>query len=218
VYDRSALARVARLAEENDFYIISDEVYEKIIYEKEHASIASLGNARERTIVVNGFSKTYSMTGWRIGYAAGPRNVIKAMADVQSHCTSNPTSFAQKGALAALAGPQECVEQMVGEFRKRRDLVLDGLKKIAGIKCARPAGAFYVFPNVSAFFGKKTPGGSRVAGSNDFAKYLLEEARVAVVPGSAFGSDSHVRISYATSEENIGNGVERIREAVEKLS
>ncbi len=218
VYGRNELEQLAGLAAENDLYIISDEVYEKIIYGREHLSIASLGAAKERTIVVNGFSKTYSMTGWRIGYAAGPKEVVKAMADIQSHCTSNPTSFAQKGAVAAITGPQDCVGKMVEEFWKRRNLVLNELKRIPGVTCAKPDGAFYVFPNISTFFGKKTSAGNELLNSNDFAKYLLEEARVAVVPGSAFGSDSHIRISYATSEENIIKGMERIREAVERLA
>ena len=219
VYGEKELRAVAGIAVENDLFIISDEIYEKMVYGPKHISIASLGSeAKERTIVVNGFSKAYSMTGWRIGYAAGPKKVMNAMADIQSHCTSNPTSFAQKGALAALIGPQDCVARMVGEFAKRKRLIVDGLRKIRGFECSEPGGAFYAFPNVSALFGRKTPAGSVLGGSNDFAKYLLEEAHVAVVAGSAFGSDAHVRLSYATSEENITKGLGRIAGAVEKLS
>ncbi|MCX6767641.1 MAG: pyridoxal phosphate-dependent aminotransferase [Candidatus Micrarchaeota archaeon] len=216
VYGEKELAEIAELAGKNDCYVISDEVYEKMTYGKKHASIAALG-AKERTIVINGFSKTYAMTGWRIGYAAGPKEVIKVMSDIQSHCTSNPTSFAQKGALAAITGPQDCVGEMAREFAKRRRVIVDGLRRIPGISCVEPEGAFYAFPNVSALYGKRTPGGTTIENSNGFAKYVLEEAKVAVVPGSAFGSDAHIRISYATSEDNIRKGLERIAEAVAKL-
>jgi aspartate aminotransferase len=218
VYGRKELAAVAELARERDLFIVSDEIYEKMAYGQGHVSIASLSpDAKERTIVVNGFSKAYAMTGWRLGYAAGPKKVMAAISDMQSHCTSNPTSFAQKGALAALNGPQECVGEMVAEFAKRRRLIVDGLRKIPGISCAEPGGAFYAFPNVSGLFGKATPAGNVISGSADFAKYLLEDANVAVVPGSAFGSDAHARLSYATSSENISRGLARIAEAAGNL-
>jgi aspartate aminotransferase len=156
------------------------------------------------------------MTGWRIGYAAGPKDIIKAITNIQSQSTSNPTSISQKAAVAALNGPQDSVEKMRIEFDKRRKVLVDGLNAISGIKCLAPDGAFYVFPNVSALYGKRA-GDKVITGSLDFAVYLLETANVALVHGEAFGDDNHVRISYATSMENIEKALVRIRGAVEKL-
>lgn len=212
VYTRKELEEIASVAVKYDLIVVSDEVYEKIIYDdSQHISIASLGKEIfERTIVVNAVSKTYSMTGWRIGYCAGPSNVIKAIAEVQSHTTSNPTSISQKAALAAITGPQDFVYQMVSEFDRRRKFIVEELNKIDGIKCIKPKGAFYVFPKVSDLYGKIAKN------SLEFSAYLLEEAKVAVVPGSAFGMDDYIRISYATSIENIKEGISRLKAALKK--
>ncbi|MBI5185943.1 MAG: pyridoxal phosphate-dependent aminotransferase [Nitrospinae bacterium] len=219
ILPRETLAEVAEFAVENKIYVISDECYEKLLYEgAEHVSIATLGNAiKEQTIIVNAVSKTYSMTGWRIGYAAGPREIIKAMDTVQSQATSNPTSIAQKAAVEALAGPQEVVAERNKEFQKRRDHIVDGLNKIDGITCLKPSGAFYVFPNVSRLYGKKYKG-KAIDGSISFSEFLLEAAKVAVVPGIGFGSDAHIRLSYPYSIDFISEGVKRIREAVSRLA
>ncbi|HMK44399.1 MAG TPA: pyridoxal phosphate-dependent aminotransferase [Dissulfurispiraceae bacterium] len=218
-YNRSALAEVAALAVKHDFYVISDEIYEKLVYDgAEHCSIASLGaEIKERTIVVNGLSKSHAMTGWRIGYAAGPKDVIKAMTNIQSQSTSNPNSIAQKAAVVALKGPQDFVEMMRSEFDKRRTFLVDALNAIPGVRCRKPNGAFYAFPDVSAFYGKKA--GDRVINnSRDAALYLLEVANVALVHGEAFGADRYIRLSYATSMDNLKKGVERIAAAFSKLS
>ncbi|MDW7973577.1 MAG: pyridoxal phosphate-dependent aminotransferase, partial [Thermodesulfovibrio sp.] len=160
IYSRKALEEIAEIALKNDIYIISDEIYEKLIYDaNKHISIASLDEEiKAKTIVVNGLSKTYAMTGWRIGYAAGPKEVVKAMTNIQSQSTSNPTSVAQKAAVAALRGPQDCVERMRREFEKRRDCLVSELNKIKGVSCRMPAGAFYAFPNVAQFLGRSTEG------------------------------------------------------------
>ncbi len=219
LYDRDALGKIAELAVKHDFYVISDEIYEKLIYDGEvHVSIASLGDEiRKRTIVVNGLSKSHAMTGWRIGYAAGPAEVIKAMTNIQSQSTSNPNSITQKAAIEALMGPQAFLADMVSEFDRRRRYLVDALNAVPGMRCGLPKGAFYVFPDVSALLG--TRAGDRVIGSStDLALYLLEEARVALVQGAAFGDDRHLRLSYATSMEQITKGVDRIREAVARLA
>lgn len=218
IYSRKALEEIAEIALKNDIYIISDEIYEKLIYDaNKHISIASLDEEiKAKTIVVNGLSKTYAMTGWRIGYAAGPKEVVKAMTNIQSQSTSNPTSVAQKAAVAALRGPQDCVERMRREFEKRRDCLVSELNKIKGVSCRMPAGAFYAFPNVAQFLGRSTEG-FEINSSIDLSMYLLEKASVAVVAGSAFGAEGYIRISYATSIDNILKGVERIKMALEKL-
>ena len=218
IYDRKALEAIAAIAVKHNIYVIADEVYEKLVYDgHEHISIASLGKEiKARTIVVNALSKSHAMTGWRIGYAAGPKEIIKAMTNIQSQSTSNPNSIAQKAAVAALTGPQDSVGIMCAEFDKRRKFLVDGLNSIKGIRCLPPTGAFYVFPNVSALYGKKA-GTRQINSSLDFALYLLEEAKVALVHGEAFGDDNYIRISYATSMENIEKALGRIREAVERL-
>jgi len=197
---------------------LSDEIYEKIIYDgRWHVSIASLSQEmKELTIVVNGVSKSYSMTGWRIGYAAGPKEAIQAMSNIQDHSTSNPTSISQKAALEALRGPQEKVGEMVKAFAERRDYIVRKLNSIKGIECLAPEGAFYVFPGVSRLFGKRC-GNNTIKDSFSLTELLLEHARVAVVPGAVFGSDENLRLSYATSMEDIGEGMDRIEEFVEKL-
>jgi aspartate aminotransferase len=219
LYDRKALETIAAIAVKHNIYVISDEIYEKLVYDgSEHVSIASLGaEIKKLTIVVNGLSKSHAMTGWRIGYAAGPKEIIKAMTNIQSQSTSNPNSIAQKAAVTALTGPQDFVAMMRTEFDKRRKFLVKGLNSIEGIRCLTPTGAFYAFPNVSALYGKKA-GSRKVASSLDFALYLLEEAKVALVHGEAFGDDNYIRISYATSMENIDKALGRIREAVARLA
>ncbi|MFA5354224.1 MAG: pyridoxal phosphate-dependent aminotransferase [Thermodesulfovibrionales bacterium] len=217
-YDRKTLEAIADIAVRRGIYIISDEIYEKLLYDGvEHLSIASLGkDVQERTIVVNGLSKSHAMTGWRIGYAAGPREVIKAMTTIQSQSTSNPASISQKAAVAALRGPQDCIGVMNAEFDKRRLFLVDGLNAIEGVSCPRPTGAFYAFPNVSKLYGKRA-GDREITSSMDMAMYLLDDAGVALVHGEAFGDDRYIRISYATSMENISKALERIKASLEKL-
>jgi aspartate aminotransferase len=206
---KEELKNIAELAIERGFFVLSDEIYEHLSYGERHVSIASLGDGiKERTITVNGAAKAYSMTGWRIGFAAGPENVIKGMEKLQSHTTSNPCSIAQAAYLEALTGSQDSVRIMASEFRKRRDVIVKGLNSISGIECAMPGGAFYAFPDVSGCFGKK------VKNSAEFAAGLLEEARVATVPGIDFGCEGHVRMSYACSMETIEKGLS----ALEKFS
>lgn len=219
IYARKTLEALADIAIRHNIFVIADEVYEKLVYDgHEHISIASLGKEiKERTIVVNALSKSHAMTGWRIGYAAGPKDVIKAMTNIQSQSTSNPNSIAQKAAVAALTGPQDSVGIMRAEFDKRRRFLVDGLNSIKGIRCLPPTGAFYAFPNVSALYGSKA-GQRQINSSLDFALYLLEEAKVALVHGEAFGDDNYIRISYATSMQNIEKALERIKEAVARLA
>lgn len=217
-YDRKALEAIAEIAVAHNLLVISDEIYEKLVYDgMTHISIASLGSEiKERTIVVNGLSKAYAMTGWRIGYAAGPQNVIKAMTNIQSQSTSNPTSIAQKAAVAALRGPQDFVETMRAEFDKRRIVLVDGLNAIHPLSCLKPDGAFYAFPNVSRLLGAQL-GGSTINSSVDLAMYLLDKAQVALVPGDPFGDDNFIRISYATSMENIQKALVRMKDAFSRI-
>jgi aspartate aminotransferase len=216
---RTELEGIAALAVERGFAIVSDETYEALVYDGyRHVSIASLGDAiYARTIVVNSMSKAYSMTGWRLGYAAGPAEVIKAMDGLQGQMTSNPTSFAQRGAVAALVGSQEPTQRMREEFAKRRRYIVDRLSSMPGIRCHSPEGAFYVFPNVSALYGKQH-GNKAITNSTEFTTFLLDAARIAVVPGVEFGSDNHIRISYATSMANIEKGMNRMAEAIAALA
>ncbi len=218
IYDKKTLERIAEIVLKHNIYVISDEIYEKLIYDGEkHISIASLGEEiKNKTIVVNGLSKSYAMTGWRIGYAAGPVEIIKTMTKIQSQSTSNPTSIAQKAAVAALRGPQDCVDNMRKEFENRRNYLIDGLNNINGISCKLPKGAFYAFPNIKNTLNKKTLN-VQINSSMDLSLYLLEKSLVALVPGSAFGAEGYIRISYATSMENLKKGIERIKEAVESL-
>jgi aspartate aminotransferase len=219
VYHRSELEIIARLAVENDLLIVTDEIYEKILYDDtEFVSIASLGDeVQQRTITVNGVSKAYAMTGWRIGYAAGPEKIIQAMNKIQGQSISATNSIAQKASLAALSGPQKQVDSMRREYQKRRDYIVTELNAIEGIDCCIPSGAFYAFPNVSKLFGSKY-GDRIITDSVGFCAYILDEAQVALVPGLAFGTDDFVRISYATSMENIKTGMGRIKLAIEKLA
>ena len=218
VFSPATLQAVARIAVERQLWVISDECYEALTFEGRHVSIASFGpEIKARTIVVNTCSKAYAMTGWRIGFAAGPRAIIRAMTDVQSQVTSNPSSIAQWAAVEALSGPQDEVAKMAGEFDRRRRLIIDGLNALPGVRCVMPKGAFYAFANVSGLFGKGRPGGAPLAGSGDVASFLLDQARVAVVPGADFGSDAHIRMSYATSAALIGEGLARMASALKTL-
>lgn len=220
MWPRATIEALADLAVKHDFFVISDEIYEKIVYDgNKPLSIASLGpEIKKRTITVNGVSKTYSMTGFRIGYAAAEAEIVAAMGRIQDSVTSNPVSIAQYAALEALTGPQDFLKDWVAEFDRRRHVIVDGLNAIPGIRCNKPDGAFYVFPNVSGLFGKRSPkGGAPIASGDDFTDYLLTEAKVAVVPGSGFGAPEYIRLSYATSMEAIQKGLERIATAVAAL-
>ncbi len=214
VYTREELKAIADLAVKHDFYVISDEIYEKLIYEGEHVSIASFNDEiKNLTVVINGMSKAYAMTGWRIGYAAASEEIIGAMNKLQGHSTSNPTSFVQKGALAALEGSDESVDAMREQFLKRRDFMVETINNIPNISCLKPGGAFYVMMNIQDLIGKELKG-KVINNSMDFALHLLETSYVATVPGSAFGVEGFVRLSYAASMEEIAEGLKRIEEFV----
>ena len=219
MWPRATIEALAELAVKHDFFVISDEIYEKITYDGNVAvSIAALGpDIYKKTLTVNGMSKTYSMTGWRIGYIGGDAEIVAAMGRLQDQVTSNPTSMAQWGAVAALTGPQGFLNDWVAEFDFRRKVITDGLNAIPHITCRRPEGAFYVFPNVLACIGLHT-GKKVITSSDDFADYLLAEARVAVVPGGGFGAPGFMRLSYATSMQAIETGIARIGEAVSRLT
>ena len=209
------LKAIAAVCEEKGLWVISDEIYEHLIYGADkHVSIASLSDYMlKHTVVINGVSKAYAMTGWRIGYAAGPKDVISAMANIQSQSTSNACSIAQAASIAALNGSQECVETMRKAFEKRRDLIVKELNAIPGVRCLSPQGAFYAFPNVSALLGK-TYGGVKVTTDLEFCNELLSQKLVACVAGGPFGGEGHIRLSYACSEDTIRKGVERLRQFV----
>ncbi len=217
-YDMQTLENITALVVKHNMYVISDEIYEKLIYDGfTHTSIASLGKEiQNRTIVVNGVSKSHAMTGWRIGYAAGPKDVITAMANIQSQSTSNPASISQKAAVEALRGPQDFIRTMNAEFDKRRKYMVDRLNRMPGISCIMPVGAFYAFPNVSKLYGKSV-NGKTIKNSSDLSAFILEDAQVALVSGDAFGADAYIRLSYATSMEIIRKGLDRIEKAVAML-
>ena len=217
-YTKKELGKVAEIAISNNFFVISDEIYEKIVYDGfEFKSIASLNDEiKKKTIIVHGVAKTYSMTGWRIGYTAGPEEIISAMNNIKSQSTSNPTSISQKASVEALIGPQIEVGRMVAAFEQRRNYIVDRLNKIPGVSCYRPVGSFYVFPNFSSYYGKQYQG-KKIENSTHLADFFLEVARVAVVPGVEFGEDLFERLSYATSMEDIKEGLNRIEEALKKL-
>ena len=218
VYSIEELKEIAEFAKKHDLIIISDEIYEKLIYDgKKHVSVASLSeDAYNRTIVINGFSKSYAMTGWRLGYAAGNAEVIKLMTSVQSHVTSNANSIAQYAGVEALNGPKDEIEKMVGKFEERRNLMIDRIKNITGLRVIRPEGAFYVMINLENYLGKSI-NENVINNSVDFSRELLEHEKVAVIPGSAFGLDKYIRLSYATSEELILKGLDRIESFLNKL-
>lgn len=219
VWTRAMLSEIADFAVANGLYVVSDEIYEKLVYDgAEHVSIASLGEAiKEQTFVINGFSKAYAMTGWRLGYCAGPAHVMNAIAALQSHATSNPNSIAQCAGVAALSGGDDIIAAMVHEFDVRRRYIVGRINDIPGLSCRMPKGAFYVMMNISGLLGAAM-GDKVIRSSTDFAELLLENARVAVVPGRGFGSDAHVRLSYATSLESIDKGLRRIEQFVAGLT
>ncbi len=220
LWPEETMRALADLAVTRDFYVISDEIYDRLVYDgRRTVSLATFGpEVKKRVITVNGASKTYSMTGWRIGYAAAETEIVSAMSRIQDSVTSNPTSIAQYAAVAALTGPQDFLQDWLAEFDRRRHVIVDGLNAVEGITCVTPGGAFYVFPNVSALRGKRTPGGKNLANADDFADYLLADYQVAVVPGGGFGAPDYVRLSYATGMEAIERGVARIGEAVGALA
>lgn len=218
VYTGEEIKALAGVIDRYDFMILSDEIYSKLIYNGDrHESIASFSSdLKERTMVINGVSKAYAMTGWRIGYAACNAIVAKAMGDLQSHSTSNPNSIAQAASVAALTGDQTPTELMRVEFNHRRDYMLERLRAIPGFSCTRPNGAFYLFPNVKHYFGKSYQG-ILINNATDLAALLLKEAHVAVVPGVAFGNDDYFRLSYACSMENINEGLDRIAGMMDRI-
>jgi aspartate aminotransferase len=192
---------------------MTDECYCQFLYDSEPFSIASLPGAKETVLVAGSLSKTYAMTGWRVGFGLMPAAIIGAMTKLQSHSTSNPTSIAQKAAVEALSGPQDSVKAMLAEYRQRRDFVIGRLRAIPGVKCAEPRGAFYAYPNLGVLLGK-----NGIQDTLHIAERLLAEAKVAVVPGEAFGTQQHVRLSYATSMKELERGLDRIHEFVAKNS
>lgn len=218
VYNRNQLEAIAEIALKHDFFIVADEIYEELLYDgAEHVSISSISpEIRDITLLVNGMSKAYAMTGWRIGYTAANREIINVMANIQSHATSNPNSIAQYASLAALRGPRDIITEMVSKFDERRKFMVNRINSIDGISCATPLGAFYIMLNIKDIIGRSYKDRT-ISGSLDFADALLECQKVAVVPGIAFGSDSHVRLSYATSKENIEIGLDRISNFIKEL-
>ena len=218
IWSREQLQFVGNLAVTHPFYIVSDEIYEKLIYDgRQHLSIAQLGEQiKEQTFIINGVSKAYSMTGWRIGYCAAPRREVKAMTAFQSQATSNANSIAQHAAAVALDGDQTCVTEMVRQFQKRRDLIVERINAISGLSCLKPEGAFYVMLNIKDIIGRKYNGRS-IEDSMDFAELLLAEKQVAVVPGVAFEAEGFCRMSYAISEDRINEGLDRIAAFISEL-
>src|SRR3954451_18823256 len=211
VLDREEFERIYQLTSRRGIWLMTDECYCKFLYDSEPYSIAAMKGAKETVVVAGSLSKTYAMTGWRIGFGLGPAPIMSAINKLQSHSTSNPTSIAQKAAVEALRGPQESVGIMLAEYHRRRDFVIERLRQIPGVTITMPRGAFYAYPNISTVFGR---GG--IHSSMDFAEKLLEKAHVAVVPGEAFGTTDHIRISYAASMEELSRGLERIQQFMQQ--
>jgi aspartate aminotransferase len=218
MYNRETLEGIAALVLQHNLLVISDEIYEHMVYDEyRHISIATVHpDMVHQTVIVNGVSKTYSMTGWRIGYAAGPEHILKAMGNIQSQSTSNPSSIAQKAAVGAMRGGEKFVEYMVKELDARRHAIVEGFNQISGIRCPMPAGAFYAFPNVSDLLGRRF-GGKVLATPFDLANYFLNEAKVACIPGEPFGTDSHLRFSYTGPLSVIEGGLHQLAQAVARL-
>jgi aspartate aminotransferase len=213
IVDREEFEKIYRLTSGRGIYLMTDECYCKFLYDSEPFSIASLPGSKETVLVAGSLSKTYAMTGWRIGFGLVPAPIVTAMTKLQSHSTSNPTSFCQKGAVEALRGPQESVSGMLAEYRKRRDFVVERLRAIPGVTCAEPRGAFYAYPNLGVVIGR-----NGISNTTQLAERLLAEQRLAVVPGEAFGTDRHVRISYAASMKDLERGLDRLHQFVVKNS
>jgi aspartate aminotransferase len=213
VVDREEFEKIYRLTSSRGIYILTDECYCRFVYDGEPFSVASLPGAKETVLVVGSLSKTYAMTGWRVGFGLAPAAVIGAMVTLQSHTTSNPNSIAQKAAVEALLGPQAAVDAMLAEYRRRRDFVVRRLRAIPGVTCAEPRGAFYAYPNIAAALNR-----DGMRGTLGFAERLLAEAHVAVVPGEAFGTDRHIRISYAASMHELERGLDRLHQFIAKYS
>ena len=219
VYTRDELAAIAEVVMDSGIYVITDELYEKILYDgHRHASIAALDpQMKEQALVVNGLSKAYAMTGWRLGYAAGPREVMDLVVKFQGQTVMHPSAITQHAAVTALTGPEDFLPPMIKAFDCRRNYIIDRLEGMDGVRCARPGGAFYVFPDVSAYTGRRRPGGDAIEGSLDLAMYLLEEYRVISAPGAAFGTEGCLRFSYATTLDIIEKGMDRIEEGLSAL-
>ncbi|HUQ92411.1 MAG TPA: pyridoxal phosphate-dependent aminotransferase [Bryobacteraceae bacterium] len=212
VIAREEFEKIYNLTSQRGIHLMTDECYCRFLYDEEPFSIASMPGAKETVIVAGSLSKTYAMTGWRVGFGLAPANIIAAIGKLQSHMTSNPTSIAQKAAVEALRGPQESVGVMLGEYRTRRDYVIERLRAMPGVRINIPKGAFYAYPNIGVAFGKKG-----IQSAMDFSEKLLDQAKVAVVPGEAFGTDRHVRLSYATSMEELKRGLDRIENFLKEL-
>ena len=215
--DIKAIADV--LKKHNHVYILSDDIYEHVIYEGfKFFTIAQIESLKDRVLTMNGVSKAYSMTGWRIGYAAGPKDIVKAIAKIQSQSTTNPSSISQAASVEALSGTQDFIKKRADSFQERRDFVVKSLNDIDGINCLNPDGAFYVFPSCKGLIGKKDPNGKEIKSDTDFVQSLLENSGIAVVQGSAFGLEGFFRISYATSMENLKKALEKISSFCKSLS
>jgi len=218
VYPKEELEALADVFRKHKHvYIISDEIYEHVIFDAEHVSFATLEGMRERTVTVNGFSKAFAMTGWRLGYMAAGTEIVKAAGKVQGQFTSCPCSISQKAGIAAMDIDSGPIREMVAAFRQRRDFVLEQLRRIEGIQCPKPEGAFYLFPKVSAYFGTMAPSGRRIDKSEDLCLYLLEEHYVALVHGDAFGDPEGLRISYAASMDDLEEALRRIKSGLAQL-
>ena len=220
IWREEAILRLLRIAKENNWVVISDECYERLVYDGEFVSTEKLN--RQHQIAANvvtclSLSKTYAMTGWRIGYAAGPRKIIKAMSKIQGQATSCANSIGQKAGIEALAGDQSCVEEMKAAFRERRDFIIKLMNNLLGVTCAVPGGAFYVFPDFSSYLGK-VANGQKLKDTFDISEYILGCANVVTVPGDGFGAPGHIRFSYATSTDIIEKGIERVRSVLEKIA
>ncbi|MFA6980226.1 MAG: pyridoxal phosphate-dependent aminotransferase [Ignavibacteriaceae bacterium] len=217
VYSKDEILALAEVLKKKDIYIVSDEIYEKIVFDDEkHFAIGSIEELRDKTITINGVSKAYAMTGWRIGYAAGNEEVIRLARNLQSHSTSNACSISQAATVAALTQHSEEIEKMVKSFQKRRDFIVEELNRIEGIHCPLPKGAFYIFFDVSKFYGRTTDH-TAIVDSSSFCDYMLKEELIGLVPGIAFGNDNCVRMSYACSYEEIFGGITRIKRGLKKL-
>lgn len=215
IYNRKELEAIAEWAVRNNIFVISDEIYEKLVYDDDHISIASLNeDIKKLTIVINGMSKAYSMTGWRIGFLAADKEIAKVISNIQSHTTSNPCSISQYASVVGLNGDQTAIEEMRKQFEERRNYMVDAVNSISGISCRKPKGAFYIMVNIKELKGK-TIRGVKINSSLDLARVLLDEGKVAVIPGIGFGDDDYFRLSYATSMKNIKEGLRRIKEVIE---